>query len=26
LDFEDPNQIELDNLRAEMNYFYEGRR
>ena len=26
LDFEDPNQIEVDNLRAEMNFFYEGRR
>jgi hypothetical protein len=26
LDFEDPNQIEIDNLRAEMNFFYEGRR
>ena len=26
MDFEDPNQIEIDNLRAEMNFFYEGRR
>ena len=25
LDYEDPNQIEIDNLRAEMNFFYEGR-
>ena len=26
LDFEDPNQIEIDNLQAELNFFYEGRR
>ena len=25
LDYEDPNQIEIDNLRAEINFFYEGR-
>ena len=25
LDFEDPNQIEIENLRAELEYFYEGR-
>ena len=23
LDYEDPNQIEIDNLRAELKYFYE---
>ena len=26
LDYEDANQIEIDNLRAEMNFFYEGRK
>jgi len=26
LDFCDPNQLEIDNLRAELNFFYEGRR
>ena len=25
LDYEDAKQIEIDNLRAEMNFFYEGR-
>ena len=25
MDFEDPKQVEIDNLRAEMNFFYEGR-
>lgn len=25
MDFEDPKQIEIDNLRAELEYFYEGR-
>jgi len=25
LDYEDTKQIEIDNLRAEMNFFYEGR-
>ena len=25
LDYEDPKQIEIDNLRAELEYFYEGR-
>ena len=25
MDFEDPNQIEIDNLKAELKYFYEGR-
>ena len=24
LDYEDPKQIEIDNLRAELKYFYEG--
>jgi hypothetical protein len=24
LDFEDPKQIEIDNLRAELKYFYGG--
>ena len=24
LDFDDPKQIELDNLRAELKYFYGG--
>lgn len=26
LDYEDPKQIEIDNLRAELEYFYEGRK
>jgi len=26
LDNEDPKQIEIDNLKAELNYFYEGRK
>jgi len=25
MDYEDPKQIEIDNLRAELEYFYEGR-
>ena len=25
LDYEDPKQIEIDNLRAELEYYYEGR-
>ena len=25
LDYEDPKQIEIDNLRAELKHFYEGR-
>ena len=25
LDYEDPKQVEIDNLRAELEYFYEGR-
>ena len=25
MDFEDPKQIEIDNLRAELEYYYEGR-
>jgi hypothetical protein len=26
LDYEDPKQIEIDNLKAELKYFYEGRK
>lgn len=26
LDYEDPKQIEIDNLNAELKYFYEGRK
>ena len=25
MDYDDPNQIEIENLRAELEYFYEGR-
>jgi hypothetical protein len=25
MDYEDPKQIEIDNLKAELEYFYEGR-
>jgi len=25
LDYKDPKQVEIDNLRAELEYFYEGR-
>ena len=25
MDYEDPKQIEIENLRAELEYFYEGR-
>ena len=25
MDYEDPKQIEIDNLRDELEYFYEGR-
>ena len=25
MDYEDPKQIEIDNLRAELEYYYEGR-
>ena len=26
MDYVDPKQMEIDNLRAELNYFYEGRK
>jgi len=26
MDYDDPNQIEIENLRAELEYFYEGRK
>ena len=26
LDFDDPKQIEIDNLKAELKYFYGGRK
>jgi len=25
MDYDDPNQIEIENLRAELEYFYAGR-
>lgn len=26
MDYVDPQQVDIDNLRAELNYFYEGRK